>query len=82
MAIGKLFMSKANRDAEWKRLRAANPGRKYRRTSIRGQLLHPQYVDDYEQVTSRKLEPADRGFGNTIYKTPFAVLYEVQELVS
>lgn len=64
------FMNKANRDAAYKQ--AGNRGR---RSSISNQLLHPMYVEDYEQETGRKLTQADKGFGNTIYKTHFSKLY-------
>lgn len=58
-----LFQNRANRDAAWKA--AGKPGR---RNSIRNQLLHPQYIADWSHAT-------ETGFGNTEYKTPFAVLY-------
>lgn len=69
----RLYMKRENRDAAW-----AAQGRKGKRSSVRGQLLHPMYVEDYETVTGRVLTAADKGFGNTIYKTPFAVLYTLE----
>lgn len=69
-------MSKANRDAAFKHLGKSSG---WRKTSIRNQLLHPMYVEDFEQVTGIGLIAADRGFGNTIYKTHFAVLYKIEE---
>jgi len=51
----------------------------YKKSSIRNQLLHPMYVEDYEIETGHKLTMADKGFGNDIYKTYFSVLYEIAE---
>ena len=66
-----LFMHKENRDAYVKSL-----GYKVRRTSIRNQRLHPHYVDDYPNQDVRN----DNGFGNTVYKTMFSVLYGCKNL--
>jgi hypothetical protein len=66
-----LYAEKANRDARAKQLKA--DGCHVRRGSIRGQLLHPQYVEDRKQG----LSDAERGFGNTIHKTHWPVLYRV-----
>jgi len=66
-------MNRKNRDAAWKALGGKTSG--WTRSSIRNQLLHPMYVEDYEKETGRTLQAEDKGFGNTIYKTPFAVLY-------
>lgn len=71
----KLYMSKKNRDKRARELKAQ--GYAVRRSSMRNQLLHPMYVEDYEQETGRSLRPEDKAFGNTIYKTHFAALYEV-----
>lgn len=68
-----LYMSKANRDAAFKAAGGVKAGLK--KTSIRNQQLHPQYVADYEQVTGIVLTAADKGFGNGIYDTGFGVLY-------
>lgn len=76
--MNKLFMKKENRDNYYKSI-PKNERSKYRRSTVRGQLLHPMYVEDYEEVTGRKLTAQDKGFGNTIYKTRFAVLYEITE---
>jgi hypothetical protein len=67
----KIYMNKANRDAEWNKSGG-------RRSSIKNQLLHPQYVEDYEKETGVTLTVADCGFGNTIYKTHFATLYKLE----
>jgi hypothetical protein len=67
---GPLFMKKDNRDRAW--YEAGKPGR---RTASRGQQIHPMYVSDYEHVTGTVLTEADKGFGNTIYRTYFSVLY-------
>ncbi|RKY29348.1 MAG: hypothetical protein DRP74_08940 [Candidatus Omnitrophota bacterium] len=65
--MGPLFMSRAKRDKAWRK--AGKPGR---RNSVRNQLLHPQYVEDYQG------QAVDTGFGNTMYKTHFRVLYSWQ----
>jgi hypothetical protein len=70
----KNYMNKANRDAAW-----IAGGKRGHRSSIRGQLLHPMYVADYEQETGVVLTEADKGFGNTIYKTFFKVLYQLDD---
>lgn len=62
------FMRKENRDKAFKLYGG-------KRGSIRNQLLHPMYVEDYEEVTGHNLSQADKGFGNTIYKTHFSVIY-------
>lgn len=61
-----LFQSKANRDAKVRELKAQ--GKNVTKTSICNQLVHPQYVKDYQGSY-------ETGFGNTDYKTPFSVLY-------
>lgn len=66
------FMNIKNRNAKAKEL--IEQGYKIRKSSIRGQEVHPEYVDDYEQNV-RPLSSLDRGFGNTMYKTYFKVLY-------
>ena len=72
-----LFMDKKNRDALYRKLK--REGREVRRTSTRNQLIHAQYISDYEKVTGVVLTEADKGFGNTIYKTHFKTLYKVIE---
>ena len=67
-----LYMNQVNRNAKARELQSR--GFKVRKSSTRNQLLHPQYVEDYP----RKLSTEDCGFGNTIYKTHFSVLYEVE----
>jgi len=71
--IDELYLNKATRDSRAKELQAQ--GVRVRRFSTRNQLLHPKYVEDYP----RKLTQEECGFGNTIYKTYFAVLYGVEE---
>ena len=61
-------MNKANRDAAWKETGG-------RRSSSGPALLHPMYVKDYTKETTIELTEADKGFGNTLYKTPFTKLY-------
>ncbi|MBT9166932.1 MAG: hypothetical protein DDT19_00256 [Syntrophomonadaceae bacterium] len=70
--ILELYQSKENRDERARRLK--RNGYIVQRTSDRGQLLHPRYVEDY----GRKLSIEECGFGNTIYKTHFAVLYGIR----
>ena len=64
------FQSKANRDAEYRRLKAL--GMSVTRYTSRNSLLHPMYVADFKGP-----EKDDTGFGNTVYKTHFSVLYHV-----
>ena len=68
--LAPLFMNRQNRDKAWRF--AGKPGP---RTSIRNQLLHPQYVADY----ANKAIQDDNGIGNTHYKTLFSVLYSWTE---
>jgi len=63
-----LFKSRSNRDAYWRE----HGGQRY---SIRGQYLHPEYVED-EEPEAR----SDNGFGNTRYKTFYAVLYGLRDV--
>jgi len=63
-----------NRNAFAKKMK--NEGRIVIKSSIRNQLLHPQYIEDMKDTISVK----DKGFGNTIYKTHFSVLYKVDVL--
>ena len=66
-----LYADRANRDAMWRKLKGM--GYPATRSSVRNQLIHPMYVEDRKGG----LTAEDCGFGNTIYKTHFAVLYEV-----
>jgi len=71
-------MKKENRDKAFKEI----PGHeryRFRRSSVKNQLIHPMYIEDYEEVTGNKLTAQDKGFGNTIYKTHFGTLYEIVE---
>jgi hypothetical protein len=70
--INLLFQSKENRDARFKEMKAA--GQRVRKSSITNQLLHPQYVEDFTGP-----EKLDTGFGNTVYKTHFGVIYKIVE---
>jgi hypothetical protein len=49
--------------------------RKLKRYTVRNQQLHPQYVEDLKQTPAGQ----DIHFGNTVYKTHFAVLYGIRE---
>jgi len=66
-----LYMDKKTRDIKAKELQAE--GYTVYRSSTRNQLLHPMYVEDYP----RELSAEECGFGNTIYKTHFSVLYSI-----
>lgn len=68
-----LFINQKTRNAVVKDLKSK--GVNVRRTSTGTCLLHPQYVVDYEKERGIKLTDADKGFGNTIYKTGFKNLY-------
>lgn len=68
------YMKKENRDRRAKELK--EQGFQVVRSSIRNQLLHPMYVSDYP----RTLSDSEKGFGNTIYKTHFSVLYDVSTI--
>ena len=63
-----LFQSKETRDAVAKQLSSEGYG--VRRTSVRGQQLHPEYITDYVGTYFT-------GFGNTDYQTFWSVLYEI-----
>jgi len=65
------FQNRANRDTKYKELKAA--GHNPTRSRSTNQLLHPQYVTDYDG-----LEKHDTGLGNTVYKTHFGRLYHLE----
>lgn len=67
-------MSKANRDKAW-----LEGGKRGQRGSLRNQLCHPMYVEDYTQVTGETLTKADCGFGNDIYRTHFKAIYTLAQ---
>jgi len=62
------FQSKEVRDEVYKKLRGKMD---LKRKSIHGQILHPQYIADYEGQV-------ETGIGNTQYKTMFPTLYELE----
>lgn len=64
-----LFCNRKNRDNYARELKAQ--GYKVRRTSTRNQLIHPEYIHDYNGYY-------ETGFGNGYYKTHFGVLYIVE----
>lgn len=68
------FMKKENRDEAYFAM-PIEERRNHVRRSGGPYLLHPQYVTDYEKETGTVLTAADKGFGNTIYKTTFSRLY-------
>jgi hypothetical protein len=67
-----LFSDRAKRDARAKELLAQ--GRKVHRSTSKNQQIHPMYIEDLAANVSE----ADKGFGNTIYKTFFATLYKIE----
>lgn len=76
MTIEETFMNKTNRDERARELK--EEGYTVKKSSVRNQLLHPMYIKDYEKETKIKLSQADKGFGNTIYKTHFSAIYIVK----
>lgn len=66
------FQNKANRDAKFAELKAQ--GHVVRKTSSKGDQLHPQYVEDFPDLAIK----ADNGFGNVHYKTYFPNLYSIK----
>ena len=70
------FMNKNNRNNYFKNM----PNKEqYRKSSIRGQSVSPHYIKDYEKETNHVLSNNEKGFGNTLYKTLFLVLYMIEE---
>ena len=49
-------MKRKNRDKAYRAIPKEQRGN-FKRSSIRNQLLHPQYVEDYEQVTGKDFYP-------------------------
>lgn len=68
--INLLFESKETRDKEFKRMKSE--GMKVRKSSTSNQLIHPQYIEDFDGP-----EKNDTGFGNSSYKTHFSKLYKI-----
>ena len=77
MRLDKLYISKDERDAEYKRLKAEGV-KNLKRYTTGPQLIHPQYIEDYP----RTLSPEECGFGNTLYETEFSYLYGVKVIPS
>lgn len=69
--IREKYQSKENRDRRYKELVALYGRERVKRSSISNQLLHPEYVNDWDG-------PLERGFGNMQYKTHFPKLYMVE----
>ncbi len=67
--INEHYISRERRDTRYRELIAA--GHRVRRRSSRNQQIHPEYIEDYEGTYQT-------GFGNTDYKTCFAVLYGIE----
>ncbi len=62
------YQSKSNREARARELR--KQGAVVHKSSMRNQIMHPQYIKDYQGTYQT-------GFGNTDYRTMFSVVYEV-----
>jgi len=73
MRLNEAYMNRKNRDARYRELTNQYGKSNVSRSSIRNQLLHPQYVVDFTGP-----EKNDTGFGNTVYKTYFKALYIVE----
>ena len=73
MKIREHYQTRSNRDARYHDLKRRESVSNLRRSSSRGSLLHPQYVEDFQGP-----EKQDTGLGNTVYKTYFKVLYTVE----
>ncbi|MHB8503432.1 MAG: hypothetical protein ACYDHE_21120 [Candidatus Acidiferrales bacterium] len=71
--IDELYQSKDLRNARYRELKAQGKHVEY--YSVRGQRLHPMYVEDLKDTP----EGRDTGFGNTVYQALFPVLYGVRE---
>jgi hypothetical protein len=71
MKIREHYQSKEKRDARYKELKTL--GWDVRKTSASNQLIHPQYVANFEGE-----EKFDTGLGNTVYITSFVKLYTVE----
>ena len=71
--ISEIYLSRERRDARYKELKAQ--GHDVFRRTVRGALLHPMYVQDYEGPEKR-----ETGFGNSVYRTMWPVLYKVETL--
>lgn len=65
------FQNKETRDTVAKLLKAN--GFIFRKTSISGQELHPEYISDF-------VGTYQTGFGNTDYKTFFKKLYKIEDI--
>ena len=72
MRNSETYMNKENRDKKAKELKAN--GHVVKKSSHGEALLHPMYVKDWPH----QLTEQDKGFGNTIYQTPFKKLYFVE----
>lgn len=66
-----VYQTRENRDMAYRELIQQGAQKHHlRRFTLRNQQLHPQYVNDYQGQ-----EREQTGFGNTVYKTYFPVLY-------
>lgn len=75
--IDELYSTRERRDERYHEL-VKSTGLQHKRYTVRNQQLHPEHVVDLAETPAGQ----DRGFGNTVYKTYFAVLYGVKEVRS
>lgn len=66
------YISKARRDAKYRELKAR--GEDVKRSSIRNQQLHPEYITD----ASEEGITYQTGFGNSDYRRMWGVLYTIE----
>lgn len=67
------YMKRENRDRAFNEI-PKEERINYVKRSMRNQLMHPMYVDDWPY----KLSAADCGFGNSIYQTYFKAIYTIE----
>ena len=68
-----LFKNRTNR--EIKAMCLKKEGYQIKKYSVRNQQLHPQYVEDESDYLRQQT-----GFGNTVYKSLYSVLYGVKTI--
>jgi hypothetical protein len=62
------YQNRERRDARYAELK--RDGYRVKRSTHRGQVLHPMYVKDYPSLPGN-----ETGFGNDLYRTLFPILY-------
>lgn len=69
--MSRLFISREKRDEAYRVARGNTRGKLVRGT-VKGQQLHPMYIEDWEGP-----EKDQTGLGNTVYKMYHAKLYSL-----